>query len=135
MAINAITLSKFLSMKMISLSFIAFLGFTLTSAAQAKAVDKAVIKTPAAQCEEGKDFIESRLIREAGIIAVNVNYRSRTTTVTWFTDRTNLPEIKIRIAYLGFDADDESADEIAFKKLPVCCKKPIPAPKPVPAKG
>lgn len=119
---------------MLTLGLIAVLGCSLTGFAQAKTTDKAVIKTPTAQCEEGKDFIESRLIREAGIISVNVNYRSRTTTVTWYTDRTNLSEIKIRIAYLGFDADDETADEIAFKKLPACCKKPVPAPKPSPTK-
>jgi periplasmic mercuric ion binding protein len=121
-------------MKSLALSFIAIFGFVFAGFAQAKTVDKAVIKTPMPNCEECKDFIESRLIREAGIISVVVNYRKGTTTVQWYTDRTNLPEIKIRIAYLGFDADDETADEIAYKKLPKCCKKPVETPKPAPPK-
>ncbi len=112
-------------MKSIIISFITFICISITGYSQAKATDKAVIKTPNAACEDCKDFLESRLIREYGVTSVNVNYQKKTTTVTWLTDRTTLENIKVMISYFGFDADDVEADEIAYKKLPACCKRPV----------
>lgn len=119
-------------MKIIISSIISLVFFTLGAFAQAKATAKAVFKTPQVQCEECKTYLEERMIREYGIIAVNANYQKKTTTVSWYTDRTTAENIKVIFSYLGFDADDVTADEIAFKKLPPCCKKPAPAPKTVP---
>jgi hypothetical protein len=43
--------------------------------------------------------------------------------VTYFTDRTNLENIKTAIANAGYDADDVTANEDSYKRLPTKCKK------------
>ena len=53
-----------------------------------------------------------------------MDVKKKTTTVTWLTDRTNVENIKAVIANAGFDADDVTAEETAYNKLPACCKKP-----------
>ena len=119
-------------MKTIIGSIFTLIFFSTGAFAQSKVTDKATFKTPQVQCEECKAYIEERMIREYGIISVNGNYQKKTTTVSWYTDRTTAENIKVIFSYLGFDADDVTADEIAFKKLPACCKKPAPAPKTLP---
>ena len=121
-------------MKAFKLTLLGILAFTSSAICQVKTTQKAVIKTSNAVCEECKDFLESRLSREEGITSVNVNYYKKTTTVTWITDRTNIEEIKAAIANFGFDADEITADETAYKRLPKCCKRSEPKPVPVPAR-
>jgi len=115
-------------MKYLQLSIIALLGFVITSFAQQKVSDKAIIKTPDAQCELCKQRIEGYVGREYGVTSVVVDIKKKITTVTWITDRTNIENIKAAIATVGFDADDVTAEESSYKKLPKCCKKPdVPA--------
>lgn len=111
-------------MKKIKLMALAVAGFVTVSFAQQKAVEKVVIKTPTVQCEQCKDRIENYLKREPGISAVKVDYKKKTTTITYLTDRNNVEQLKTAIANAGYDADDVTADEDAYKKLPKCCKKP-----------
>jgi mercuric ion binding protein len=92
--------------------------------AQTKAVQTAKIKTPTVVCEKCKDRIETYLKRYNGITAINVNYRSKETTVKYLTDRINIEEIKTAIANAGYDADDVPANPDSYTRLPVCCKKP-----------
>ena len=110
-------------MKQLTLTVIAFLGIVTASWAQQKVNDKAEIKTPEAQCDKCKEKIENYLAHQYGITSVNVNIKKKTTTVTWITDRTNIEEIKTAIANAGFDADDVTAEETTYKRLPPCCKK------------
>lgn len=98
---------------------IGFISFS-----QQKATSKAVISTPTVRCEMCKDKIEKYLGRQYGINTVKVDYKKKTTTVTWIKDRTNIEEIKASIANTGYDADDVTAEEGAYKRLPACCKKP-----------
>ena len=115
--------------KQLQLTLVGVLGLALVTFAQQKATQKAVIKTPTVQCEMCKDKIEKFLIHQYGISSVKVDYKKKTTTVTWLTDRTNIEIIKAAIANAGYDADDVAADESAYKRLPKCCKKPAePAP-------
>jgi len=93
-------------------------------AAMAQASKKVVIQTPSVQCSMCKSKIESYLKREPGIQAVNVDFKKKTTTVTYITDRNNIEQIKTAIANVGYDAEDVTAEESAYKKLPKCCKKP-----------
>lgn len=115
-------------MKAIKLTVLALVGFVSASFAQQKAVEKVVIKTPTIQCEMCKERIENYLKREPGITAVKVDYKKKTTTVTYITDRNNIEQIKAAIANAGYDADDVTAEEGAYKKLPACCKKPAEDP-------
>lgn len=102
-------------------------GFLLTgvlaSQAQTKALQTAKIKTPNALCEACKTRIETYLKRIDGVQLVTVNFRRGETTVKYLTDRTNIEEIKTAIANQGYDADDVTANEESYKKLPVTCKK------------
>ena len=109
-------------MKSLFLSIVTGCLLTLTASAQAS--KKVVIQTPSVQCSMCKNKIESYLKREPGIQAVNVDYKKKTTTVTFLTDRNNIEQIKTAIANAGYDADDVTADETAYSKLPKCCKKP-----------
>jgi periplasmic mercuric ion binding protein len=125
---NFINLNKSIKyMKQCTLGIIALLVFGFTGLAQQKVSDKAVIKTPEASCELCKDRIEKYVSRQYGITSVNVDIKKRTTTVTWLTDRTNIEEVKTNIANAGFDADDVTAEETTYNRLPKECKKAVVA--------
>lgn len=81
------------------------------------------IKTPQAACAECKDKIEKFMKYEEGIAKIVVDIRKKITTVTFLSDRTNIENIKTTIANLGFDADDVTANEEQYKRLPICCKR------------
>ena len=104
--------------------------FSISGMAQQKPNNKTVIKTPTVQCEMCKNKIEKYLFKQYGITSAAVNYKKKTTTVTWLTDRTDIETIKAAIANVGYDADDVAAVEAAYKKLPKCCKKPESEVKP-----
>ncbi|MBC7534530.1 MAG: heavy-metal-associated domain-containing protein [Ferruginibacter sp.] len=112
-------------MKQLKLCVLAILGFVFTAFAQQKVNDKAVIKTPEVSCDLCKERLERYLARSYGLLSVKIDIKKRTTTIAWLTDRTNIEEIKTTIANAGFDADDVTAEETAYKKLPKECKKLI----------
>lgn len=107
-------------MKLIKLTLLSFAGLLTVSFAQQKAVQKVVIKTPTVQCEMCKDKVEKYLGREPGVSAVKVDYKTKTTSVTFLTDRTNIEQLKAAIANVGYDADDVTAEDGAYNKLPKC---------------
>jgi periplasmic mercuric ion binding protein len=99
------------------------IAYSTISFAQVKAEQKAKIKTPNALCEACKTRIESYLRRTDGIVFVDVNFRKGETTVKFLSDRTDIEQIKTAIANLGYDADDVTANEDSYKRLPKTCKK------------
>ncbi|MFN5476461.1 MAG: heavy-metal-associated domain-containing protein [Sphingobacteriales bacterium] len=106
------------------LLFVLALSISFVSLAQQKKPLTVKIQTPTAQCEECKQRIEEYLKYEEGVTKVVVYPRSKYTMVTYFADRTNIENIKAAIANVGYDADDVTADEDAYKKLPKTCKHP-----------
>lgn len=111
-------------MKAIKLSLLSIVGLLSVCFGQQKATQKVVIQTPTVQCEMCKNKIEQYLSRETGVSTAKVDFKKKTTTITFLTDRTNIEQLKTAIANAGYDADDITADESAYKKLPKCCKKP-----------
>ena len=111
-------------MKTIKLTLLSIVGLLSVCFGQQKAAQKVVIQTPTVQCEMCKSKIEQYLKREPGVSTVKVDYKKKTTTVTFLSDRNNIEQLKTAIANAGYDADDITADEEAYKKLPKCCKKP-----------
>ena len=111
-------------MKKVALLAAFVLGLVGFSFAQTKVQKTVVIKTPTVQCEQCKGRIEKYMSHEEGIVKINVDYKKKTTTVTYLTDRTNPENIKALIANVGYDADDVTAEPDAYKRLPTCCKKP-----------
>jgi copper chaperone CopZ len=89
-----------------------------------KAVMTETIKTPTVQCESCKKRIEGDLSRVDGVQKVVVDFKRKTTRVTYVTDRVNMEYIKTAIVNLGYDADEKLADQDAYNRLPRCCKKP-----------
>jgi periplasmic mercuric ion binding protein len=110
-------------MKQLIVTLIAIACFGTASFAQTKTLQTAKIKTPNALCEVCKKRIETYLDRYDGITSIVVNFRKGETTVKFLTDRTNIEEIKTALANLGYDADDVTANEESYKRLPISCKK------------
>ena len=96
---------------------------TVTAVAQFKKPVVVQIKTPQAQCEECKVMIERFMKYEEGVAKVVVDFRKKITTITYASDRTNIENLKTALANLGFDADDITANEETYKRLPKCCKR------------
>jgi periplasmic mercuric ion binding protein len=112
-------------MKKLSILVILALGVSSASMAQAKKTAATVtVKTPTVQCASCKQRVENYLSREEGVYKAVVDYKRKTAKVSYYTDRTNPENIKAAIANMGYDADDVTANEEAYKKLPTCCKKP-----------
>ena len=109
--------------KIAILLFSLIIGFGVN--AQQKKAITVKINTPTVQCEKCKKTIEDYLSYEEGITKVVVDFKQKRTTVTYFSDRTNLENIKTAIANSGYDAEEVKADGEAYNKLPKCCKKPI----------
>ncbi len=97
-------------------------GFSQT--APKKGVQTVTISTPTVQCGMCKKRIESYMLREEGVQKVDVNYKSKKTKVTYVAERTNIENIKTAIANVGYDADDVTANDDSYDRLPKCCKKP-----------
>lgn len=113
-------------MKTLILAIIAVAAFSNPSFAQQKAIQKAVIQTPGVQDEACKTRIDNFLKHEYGVSAVKADYKRHTVTVSWYTDRTNIENIKTALANMGYDADDVTADPDAYKRLPVTCQHVVP---------
>lgn len=112
-------------MKSLFLSVMFFFSLAVTAVAQQKTSGKAVISTPGLTCDACKTRVERALFKQYGISSYKVDVKKKTTTVAWVTDRTDIEQIKTMIANAGFDADDVTAEESAYKRLPATCKKPV----------
>ena len=109
-------------MKTFLLGFIIAATLSAPSFAQQKGTLKVVIKTPGVQCEACKTRIENHLVHEYGVSSVKADYRKHIVTVVWYTDRTNIENIKTALANMGYDADDVAAEPDAYKRLPATCQ-------------
>lgn len=89
-----------------------------------KALETVTLKTPTVQCQMCKDRIERFMMREEGVTKSVVDFKRKTTKVTYWTDRTNVENVKTAIANVGYDAEDVTANTESYNKLPKCCKKP-----------
>lgn len=105
-----------------TLIFLSLIIISLACFSQVKPIQKAVIQTPGVQDEACKTRIENHLAHEYGVIAVKADFRKHVVGVQWYTDRTNIENIKTAIANLGYDADDVTADPDAYKRLPKTCQ-------------
>ena len=112
-------------MKKLKLVLFFLIAASSVSFAQAKKkLETATISTPTVQCDMCKKRIEKFMAREEGVTKTVVDYKRKTTKVTYWTDRTNIENIKTAIANVGYDADDVTANPESYEKLPKCCKKP-----------
>jgi periplasmic mercuric ion binding protein len=111
-----------MTMKKLVLFIALIAGATL---AQAQGKQKTVtVKTPTVQCESCKQRIETYLAKEEGVFKTTVDYKRKVTKVSFYTDKTNVENVKTAIANAGYDADDVAANQDSYNKLPKCCKRP-----------
>lgn len=116
---------KILPMKNLLLLTIILAGTVSSGFGQLKkGLQTVTISTPTVQCQMCKQRIEKYMVREEGVSKVNVDYKKKQTKVTYYAERTNVENIKTAIANAGYDADDVTANEEAYKELPKCCRKP-----------
>ena len=109
--------------KLTLLLVMSFAVSAVVNAQAKKGIQTVTIKTPTVQCESCKKRIENYMSREDGVTKVVVDYKRKTTKVTFNSERTNIENIKTAIANVGYDADDVTANEESYKNLPSCCKK------------
>lgn len=109
-------------MKALKLTLFLLISIVTITFAQKNGIQKAVISTPTVNCEDCKSRIENRIVHEYGVSSIKADYRHHTVTAVWYTDRTNIENIKTALANLGYDADDVKADPDAYKKLPKTCQ-------------
>ncbi|MFD2921131.1 heavy-metal-associated domain-containing protein [Terrimonas rubra] len=123
-------------MRNLLFTLMAVIGICFTAGAQTKAQLTANISTPDVACAACETRITSMLKRYDGVLAVKVYYKRGITQVKYLTDRVNIETIKTAIANAGYDADNVTKNEDAYKRLPKTCKKfedggghPKPRPK------
>jgi periplasmic mercuric ion binding protein len=76
-----------------------------------------------AVCDMCKKTIETELIYEKGVKAVEVNLDKNIIYVEVDRKKTDVEKVRKAITLLGYVADQESPDMAAREKLPACCKK------------
>ena len=121
-----INFTKILPMKSLLMFALILAGSVTTGFSQTakKGLQTVTINTPTVQCEMCKQRIEKYMVREEGVTKVNVDYKHKKTKVTYYAERTNIENIKTALANVGYDADDITANDDSYQKLPKCCKKP-----------
>lgn len=82
------------------------------------------INVPGMQCDVCKKRVEDVLRFEDGVAKYIAYPKSRYILVSFVQDRTNIEILKTAVANAGFDADDVTANEDAYRRLPTPCKKP-----------
>lgn len=74
-------------------------------------------------CDMCEKTIEENLIYEKGVKKVDVDLAKSEIHVA-YDPKKNTPEaLRTAVSKLGYMADDIPGDEVAFKKLPLCCQK------------
>jgi len=85
--------------------------------------DTVWIKT-SAQCEMCKEAIEKALAYERGVVASDLDLKTKQVKVIYHPAKTTPEKIRKAISMSGYDADEVMADPKAYRRLPRCCKKP-----------
>lgn len=109
--------------KLVLLLVFSSIGVTMAQSKKGTLVT-AKISTPTVQCESCKNRIERFMQKEEGVQSTKVDYKKHITTVKFYSDRTNIENVKTAIANVGYDADNVTANTESYEKLPLCCKKP-----------
>jgi len=90
--------------------------------AQDKKNETLKIKT-SAMCGMCKERIENGMTYEKGVKDITLDVDTKIATIHYNPDKTTATDLRKAISKLGYDADSISADPVAYKKLPACCKK------------
>jgi copper chaperone CopZ len=75
-----------------------------------------------AQCGDCKDRIETALNQSKGVVYAELNLETKVVEIKYNNKKTDVATLKKKLTLLGYDADDQKADPIAQKALPLCCQ-------------
>lgn len=111
-----------------TIAIVLLLLISVSSFAQKKSLDTAVVKTMiycdhCKKCESCGGRLEKEFYFDKGIKRVTLDEKAMTLTVVYDNKKISLDKIRLAISKLGFDADDVKADPQAVAKLDGCCKK------------
>jgi periplasmic mercuric ion binding protein len=74
-------------------------------------------------CDMCVKTIEENLIYEKGVKKVNVDLAKSEIHVEYDAKKNTPEALRMAVSKLGYMADEIPGDEVAFKKLPLCCQK------------
>ena len=87
-----------------------------------KGTDTLLIHTNAV-CDMCEKTIETELVYERGVKAVDVDLERNTILVSIDPKKTDREKVRTSVTKLGYSADGIQPDMAAREKLPDCCKK------------
>jgi periplasmic mercuric ion binding protein len=112
-------------------AFVLFSGMLMAQTPK-KGTLKADLKVPAL-CEECKGVIENAIWKRIdGVLYIEAFPRKKIVRVTIATERIDLDNLRLRIADLGFDVDNEKGLLEGYNKLPKECREKVPKPAALP---
>lgn len=88
----------------------------------AQKADTLVVKT-SAKCGMCKRTLETQLIREPGVQSVSLDVKSKNLTLVYSPRTTSHERLRTAVTKVGYDADDQIADQRAHDRLKPCCRK------------
>lgn len=80
------------------------------------------VMTPTIQCGMCQKTIEMGLAKLEGVARSTVDLATKTTQVSYDSEKTDLAKIERAISNLGYQANETGADSDAYEDLPACCK-------------
>lgn len=83
---------------------------------------KTEIRTPSIMCNMCVSTITNALNKIQGVTNVEVNLKTKTTTVEYSNDLTDLNSLVFAITEAGYDANDKIRNREVYEQLPACCK-------------
>ncbi|MBP9740044.1 MAG: hypothetical protein KBD28_05095, partial [Chitinophagaceae bacterium] len=110
------------------LSFV-LIGSTVQAQVMSAKPQWVEIKSANLRCWECKEKLEKYLIvqnkgyLENAMAEWKFDLKNGIFKVKFFADRASIEDIRAALNNAGFDADDEKAEENAYKKLPSACKR------------
>jgi copper chaperone CopZ len=97
-------------------------GVQVASAQTTTSKTQEVSIQTSAECAECEIRLEEALNYTKGIVFAELDLVTMKLNVKFKPKQITLEEIKVKIASLGYQADDIPADKIAYDALPACCK-------------
>ncbi len=111
-------------MKTVKIIIIALLAIAFTSNINAQTTT-AKSKTETIKVSGNCDMCKARIEKAAkidGVTKAEWSKKDKTLTTTFDPSKTNIDAIANKIAAAGHDNDKAKATEVAYDKLPSCCK-------------
>tara|TARA_B100000427_G_scaffold312129_1_gene303326 strand:+ start:629 stop:973 length:345 start_codon:yes stop_codon:yes gene_type:complete len=84
--------------------------------------EEMTLKTPTIQCGMCQKAIEVGLSKIDGVSSPKVDLKTKTTTLLYSPEKTDLKSIEKVVSDLGYQANELKANQISYSNLPACCK-------------